>query len=124
MASRNINSRKYAVLSTIDPGFAQMQKVVDDSQTQLWALPLDQIRALLKEPAPQFLPEDIPQDLDIHDSEVAVRDGTKIGIRVYKAKDVRPHAPLLFSMHGGGWVIGSHVNFAQISIILGTTDGL
>ncbi|KAF2102884.1 hypothetical protein NA57DRAFT_71870 [Rhizodiscina lignyota] len=55
-------------------------------------------------------PEDLPGTdvLTIEDQEIPVRDGAKIGIRIYKPKSVQPQAPLVFVTHGGGWVIGVH----------------
>jgi len=91
---------KYAHYSDVDPEFAPIQGAVREMVDQLFSLPIDQIRAAMLQPSP--LPEDIPKDIQTDDMEVPVRDGTKIGIRVYKSKDVGPDALLYFVMHGGG----------------------
>jgi len=91
---------KYTQYSEVDPEFAPTQQAVRDMVDQLFSLPIDQIRAAMLQPSP--LPEDIPKDIETQDIEVPVRDGTKVGIRVYRSKEVGPDALLYFVMHGGG----------------------
>lgn len=90
---------KYAHLSTLDPNFLAIKDEMDAGSAQLLSLPLDQVRAVLLQPQ---LPDDVPTDLDISDAKVPVRDGTEVGIRIYKARDVREQALMFYSIHGGG----------------------
>lgn len=95
---------KYGHLSEIDPQFALVKEAADQSFVELWKLPLDEFKAAwLAAPVP--LPEDAPQlgvDYTTTDEEIAVRDGTKIGIRIYRPIKPVKNATLVLKVHGGG----------------------
>lgn len=93
---------KYSHYSDIDPEFEAIAGPAAEGTKQLFALPLDQMRAALRGPQAAALAEDAPQDLSITDSKATARDGTEIPIRVYKSKKARSRAPLFYVMHGGG----------------------
>jgi acetyl esterase/lipase len=60
---------------------------------------------------PPALPEDCPApgvDIEISDSQVKVRDGTNIPIRIYKSIQRHSNSVLYLKAHGGGWVVGGH----------------
>ncbi|KAI9745056.1 MAG: hypothetical protein M1818_001334 [Claussenomyces sp. TS43310] len=103
--------RRHAHLSEVNPAWetvALKQKETDDLSRKLFALPIEEFRAL--QYRPPALPEDCPapgRDINITHDEVSVRDGTKIGIRIYKPMKPLPHALLFFNAHGGGWVVGT-----------------
>lgn len=96
----------YAHLSDSNPAWesvASKQSEADRISRKLLALPIEQLRALTYRPPP--LPEDTPtpeKDLYITQHEVAVRDGMKIPIRIYKPITPLHDALLFFNVHGGG----------------------
>ncbi|KAF2665219.1 lipase esterase family protein [Microthyrium microscopicum] len=97
---------KYSHYSDADPEFAPIQNDVAKMIDEVFALPLDQMRNAFSQPGP--LPEDSPKDVTTKDMEISVRDGSKIGIRIYKRKGLGADALLFLVLHGGGWVIGNH----------------
>ena len=101
---------RYGHLSKINPSFAEVKDTLDAQFKSLWALPLrDFKQAWLDAPVP--LPEGCPQpgkDIDISDHEAVARDGTKLGIRVYKSiKTQVDNATLYFKAHGGGELLAA-----------------
>ncbi|KAH8703863.1 lipase esterase family protein [Talaromyces proteolyticus] len=87
---------------------ANLQKEKDELSRKLYALPVEQFRAAGYRPPP--IPPDSPtpgKDLDIVQTEVEVRDGTKILIRIYTSTDHSPGSLLFFNAHGGGFVTGN-----------------
>jgi hypothetical protein len=98
---------KYGHLSDIDPEFAPLKELADQNFAALWALPLEEFKATwLSAPVP--LPSNAPvpgTDYLVSDRTVPVRDGTEIGIRVYKpmsAKNSVTRTVLVLKAHGGG----------------------
>lgn len=62
---------------------------------------------------PPALPEGCPtleDDIVARHETVAVRDGTELDVLIYRSKAVKADAllPVYFSIHGGGWVFGTH----------------
>lgn len=98
--------RCLAHLSEIDPEWALVaasQRERDAISKRLFALPVDEFRAMKYWPPP--LPEDAPvpgRDINISQDEIPAQDGTKIGIRIYKPINSPRHALLFFNAHGGG----------------------
>ena len=95
---------KYGHLSEIDPEFAPLRETTDENFKALWALPMDEFKAgWLSAPIP--LPEDAPQpgkDYEVLDQQAPVRDGTKVGIRIYKPLGKVSNATMVLKAHGGG----------------------
>ena len=52
-------------------------------------------------PAPE-----IDDSIEITDHHAQADDGHRLLVRVYRRKDRRPHSPGLYSIHGGGMVLG------------------
>ncbi|EXJ84559.1 hypothetical protein A1O3_05228 [Capronia epimyces CBS 606.96] len=101
---------KYGHLSEIDPDFAPLKEEADKNFAALWSLPLDEFKAAWLT-APVALPNNAPQpgqEYSVVDQEAPVRDGSRIGLRVYKPLDPPTNAVLVLKAHGGGWVVGSH----------------
>jgi len=101
---------KYGDLSEIDPEFAPFREEIDKNFVVLWGLPMDEFKAAWLS-APVALPENPPEqgkDYEIEELQVPVRDGTKIGVRLYKPITPVENAVLVLKAHGGGWVVGSH----------------
>ncbi|KIW11720.1 hypothetical protein PV08_11022 [Exophiala spinifera] len=97
-------------LSDIDPEFAKYKDQLDKDLTALWELPIDEFKAAWLS-APVSLPDNAPQpgqDYIVLDQVAPVRDGTEIGIRVYRPVKSEPGMTLILKSHGGGWVVGSH----------------
>lgn len=93
----------YAKYSEVDPEFAPIQPFVEERVKELFSLPLDQLKVAYGGPGTP-MPEDLPttDEIKIEDIEIPVRDGTKIGLRIWKSKDIKPRAPLMVVYHGGG----------------------
>lgn len=95
---------KYGHLSEIDPEFAPLQAQVDEMFTKLWSLPLDEFKAGWLN-APVNLPENAPkpdEDYVVEYKESTVRDGAKIGLKIYRPLKPASKALLVLKAHGGG----------------------
>jgi acetyl esterase/lipase len=95
---------KYGHLTDIDPEFAPLKAPTDEAFAQLWSLPMAEFKMgwLTTPPA---LPENCPvpgKDIEISDIQVPVRDGTKLGVRIYKSVKPQKDAVLVLKAHGGG----------------------
>lgn len=99
---------KYGHLAKPDSEFASMKPMIDAFSKKLWDRPLNSTREMLKTPIPY--PDFVPStnDIIITERKAPVSDGTEIGIKIYKSKNTPDDAVLFYSMHGGGWVVGSH----------------
>jgi acetyl esterase/lipase len=104
---KEITMSKYAHYAEIDPEFAALKADCDANFAALWDMPLNDLKAAWRAVPPVLGPY-VSEDIDINHQNVAVRDGTEIDIRVYKAKNVPEKAPLFLVAHGGGWAVGSH----------------
>ena len=95
---------KYGYLSEIDPEFAPLREATDESFAALWSLPMDEFKvAWLNAPVP--LPDDAPQpgkDYEVSDRQIPVRDGAKVGLRLYKPIEPVENTVLVLKAHGGG----------------------
>jgi len=98
---------KYAHYSDIDPEFAAIKSECDANFGAVWKLSLAELKVAWQNTPPALGPY-VPDDIDIHFEKVAARDGTEIGIKIYKAKDASEGAKLYLVSHGGGFVVGSH----------------
>jgi acetyl esterase/lipase len=121
---------KYGYLSEIDPEFGPLREETDKNFAALWSLPMDEFKVAWLN-APLVLPEDAPQpgkDYEVSDQQIPVRDGAKVGLRLYKPVKPVDNAVLVLKGHGGGktrpvvpsndrvltmstskgWVVGSH----------------
>ena len=101
---------EYGHLSKIDPEFAPLKEETDRNFAALWSLPVAEFKnAWLT--APLVLPEVVPEpwkDYEVADRRIPVRDGAKIGLRIYRPIKHAGNATLVLKAHGGGWVVGSH----------------
>ena len=82
---------------------AAAQQENDEISRKVLALPLSEFRAFGYRPPP--LPDNAPtpgKDIDISTSEIAVRDGTRIQLRLYKPHIAESRKLLFFNVHGGG----------------------
>ena len=95
---------KYGHLSEIDPVYAPLKEEADRNFAALWSLPLDDFKnAWLT--APIALPEGVPEpgkDYQVSDQQIPMRDGAKVGLRVYKPMKDTKNAVLVLKAHGGG----------------------
>lgn len=95
---------RYGHLSKIHPEFELLKEAIDQRFTTLWSLPLDDLKTAYRT-APVALPEDAPQagrEYLVSDQEIPMRDGTKIGLRVYRPIKTKENAVLVLKAHGGG----------------------
>lgn len=95
---------KYGYLSEIDPDFAPLREETDKNFAVLWSLPMDEFKTAWLN-APIALPEDAPQpgkDYQVSDQQIPVRDGAKVGLRLYKPMEPVENAMLVLKAHGGG----------------------
>lgn len=107
---------RYGHLSEIDPQFAPLREEIDKNFAALWQLPMDEFKAAwLSAPVP--LPEDAPvqgKDYENEELQVPVRDGTKVGVRLYKPIMPAKDAVLVLKAHGGG----KHQRFSRFGVDL------
>lgn len=98
--------RTFEHLSIPDPSWLQIaakQQVIDKLADVLYSLPLDEFRKVAYKPPP--LPADAPViggDIDVEHTKITTRDGTRIGLRIYRPIDHGSNHLLLFNIHGGG----------------------
>lgn len=102
---------RYAHLSEPDPAWLEVAEAhapLDELAAKMYSLPLNEFRKVPYKPGP--LPANAPQpgrDVNIRTGEVVVRDGHKIGIRIYEPPVRRNDRLLFFNVHGGGWTVGT-----------------
>ncbi|KIW49904.1 hypothetical protein PV05_11539 [Exophiala xenobiotica] len=93
-----------------DPEFAPLMPDSYTAFETLWSLELDDFKAAWVS-APVTLRPEVPtlDEIDVRIERAPVSDGTELEIQIYAPKDAGEKAlPLMFVMHGGGWVIGNH----------------
>ncbi|KAK2748944.1 hypothetical protein FQN57_007227 [Myotisia sp. PD_48] len=88
-----------------DPYREQLEK---DSK-MLWSLPWDDFINAWKT-SPPAIPPGCPSldEIDVSHEDVTVSDGEKVDVQIYRPKGGASVLPLVYVMHGGGWVVGSH----------------
>lgn len=95
---------RYGHLSKIHPEFEPLKETIDKRFTALWSLPLDDLKTAYRT-APVAFPEGVPQagkEYQVSDQEIPMRDGAKIGLRVYRPIKTKENAMLVLKAHGGG----------------------
>lgn len=100
---------KHGHLSEIDPEFAKLKDDADKAFAELWSLLLDEFKAAWLS-APVAFPDNAPQpgiDYTVLEQVAPVRDGSKVGIRIYKPLNAESGATLVLKAHGGGQYLGS-----------------
>ncbi|KAK5297844.1 hypothetical protein LTR99_008247 [Exophiala xenobiotica] len=93
-----------------DPEFAPHMADSYPTFDTLWSLELDDFKAAWVS-APVTLRPEVPtlDEIDVRVERAPVTDGTEVEIQIYSPKDAGEEVlPLMFVMHGGGWVIGNH----------------
>lgn len=107
MASKTSTvSETFEHLSIPDPSWLQIaakQQVIDKLADGLYSLPLDEFRKVAYKPPP--LPTGAPvigRDIDVEHTKITTRDGTRIGLRIYRPINHGSNHLLLFNIHGGG----------------------
>jgi hypothetical protein len=104
--SQKAEGYRHTRLSEIDPEWALIahkQRDADIMAGKALSLPIREFRALGYRPP--ALPEDAPVpdiDIIIGVEQISVKDGTKIGIRIYRPVLQPKNALLFFNVHGGG----------------------
>ncbi|KAK4989958.1 hypothetical protein LTR50_002869 [Elasticomyces elasticus] len=101
---------QYGHLSEIDPEFEPLREATDAQFAQLWQMPMDEFKMAWLT-TPPALPPNCPvpgKHIEIVDQKAPVRDGTQIGIRIYRPIKPQSGSALYLKAHGGGWVVGSH----------------
>jgi acetyl esterase/lipase len=98
---------KYSYYSDIDPEFAAIREEVDKNYGAIWDLPLAEVKDAWENIPPALGPY-VPNDLDIHNKNIPVRDGYEVDVRIYKSKNTPDNASLYVVAHGGGWCVGTH----------------
>lgn len=82
---------------------AESHRAIEERLDKLYSLPIEEFRKVPYRPPP--LPRNAPvpgQDLVISQSQVAVRDGTLLDVRIYQPLNVSDGHLLFFNVHGGG----------------------
>ena len=105
---------QYGHLSTKTAQFAAAEPQIRALYNQLWALDSwTAARAAAGDAADAdaLLPPGAPdrqRDIVTEHLEFLARDGYKVGLKVYRSRDVKPNAALVYRMHGGGqWTASS-----------------
>ncbi|EXJ76483.1 uncharacterized protein A1O5_00991 [Cladophialophora psammophila CBS 110553] len=107
-----MSSLKYTWLSEADPVWIPLKQACDEQFDGFYALPIEkQHETWVNYPHP--VPEGTPMDLEVSFEQVPVRDGAKVGIKIYRNTEKlkamgKVKAPLVLVAHGGGWVLGNH----------------
>lgn len=107
-----MTSLKYSWLADPDPVWLPLKLAADEKFNEFFALPIEkQQEAWLK--SPHHVPEGTPMDLEVSFKQVPVRDGAKVGVKIYRNVEKlkamnKKTAPLVLVAHGGGWVLGNH----------------
>lgn len=100
------NERLAPRLSTASPEWAQIaveHEKIERIIESTYNLPFEEFRKVPYRPP--ALPSDVPvpgQDIVIKELTTAVRDGHRIGVRVYRPIEVAEQRLLFFNIHGGG----------------------
>jgi acetyl esterase/lipase len=95
--------RDWATPSTSWASVDAAQREIDKLSAAVLELPIAELRQIGYRAPP--LPLDVPEpgrEIDISTIEVAVRDGTKVPLRIYKRIVADADSPLFFNIHGGG----------------------
>jgi hypothetical protein len=109
MATETRNSTsdpQFTHLSIPDPYWlkvAAQQEALDKLADERYNLPIAEFRQVPYRPPP--LPTNAPtigEEIAVDQEEIAVRDGAKIGIRIYRPIDDETSHLLFFNIHGGG----------------------
>ncbi|OAL53562.1 lipase esterase family protein [Pyrenochaeta sp. DS3sAY3a] len=101
----------YAHLSDPHPEWkkvAEEYKKIEETTAHLWALPIEEFRKVPYKPAP--LSKDAPkpgEHVEISERQIPVRDGTEIGVRIYRPLVITNNHVMFFNIHGGGWTVGT-----------------
>lgn len=103
---------KYTSLSDPDPAWLPLKVAVDTQFDAFYALPIEQQHEVWVG-YPHPVPEGTPMDLEVSYDQIPMRDGEKVGIKIYRnAEKLKAmggrRAPLVLVAHGGGWVLGNH----------------
>ncbi|KAI9743680.1 MAG: hypothetical protein M1818_002996 [Claussenomyces sp. TS43310] len=104
------SQRKHASLSEVDPEFAPLIPAVNQAFKEIWTFDdMTEFRSHWTKTRSTY-PEYVPVDgFDLTHQMVATSDGTEIEIRVWTPTNAGSgKLPLLFVLHGGGWVVGGH----------------
>lgn len=97
---------RHAHLSTPHASWNEVageQKAIDKIADKFFELPIEEFRKFPYKPSE--LPHDAPEigtDIIVEETEVVVRDGTAIPVRIYKPLGDSPNRLLFFHTHGGG----------------------
>jgi hypothetical protein len=103
---KHISGLQFAHLSNPDPAWLQVatkQQSLEKLADELYSLPIAELREVAYRPPP--LPANAPvigRDITVARDELAVRDGARIGVRIYRPIDHGSNLLLFFNIHGGG----------------------
>lgn len=105
-SEKDTHKRKYEYLSNPDPSWLQValkQQSLEKLADELYSLPIIEFRKVAYKPPP--LPANAPiigRDLNVDQTDIAVKDGARIGVRIYRPIDHESNHLLFFNIHGGG----------------------
>lgn len=121
-------SRRFAHLSNPDPSWqkvAAKQQSLEKLADGLYCLPMTEFRKVAYGPPP--LPANAPvigTDITVEQAEISVRDGARIGLRVYRPIEDGSNRLLFFNIHGGGWGNSRRILVRRVSRLTSKRDGL
>ncbi|PGH04238.1 hypothetical protein GX51_03583 [Blastomyces parvus] len=111
MAADSTTRSKYGHLAAPHPVFETLKDEASKLVESIYAIKdIEQFKAAWNA-FPPVLFDDGPvvgQDITIEHTNIAVRDGAEVELRIYKPINPAPDASLLFVSHGGGWTIFTH----------------
>jgi acetyl esterase/lipase len=120
---KHTGSQQFMHLSNPDPAWLQVatkHQTLEDLADELYRLPITEFRKVAYRPPP--LPSNAPvigRNITVDQDEFTARDGTRIGVRVYRPIEHGSNHLLFFNIHGGG-----RTNFQANSVTsCNTTDG-
>lgn len=119
MAGNVVQSEpRFAHLSKVNPEWEKVEpayKEVQQKMNELYSLPIEAFRQIPYRPPP--IPADSPvlgTDINVTEKEIVVRDGARIGIRIYQPVVLGKGHLLFFNVHGGGKKAGINPAISRI----------
>jgi acetyl esterase/lipase len=101
---------QHAWMSQIHPEFRELVPTLDEAFRKIWTFDsIEEFRdhwTVVRSNYSAYIPT---QGFEIDHQMIPLPDGVAIEIRIYRPMlNTKGPLPLLFVMHGGGWVVGNH----------------
>lgn len=82
---------------------AEAHKTIEEKLAYLYTLPIEEFRKIPYKPPPLSMDAPRPgEHVEISERQIPVRDGTEVGVRIYRPLVVSKNHVMFFNIHGGG----------------------